>query len=302
MTENRPTQITKAIKDLQSKYIKTQLKGDINEAENVIGQALKKGLSPLDIYVKILVPSQQQIGQMWKDGEIQVADEHLATEITLQQMNRLKQLLRPKSSIGLKVVVTTIEGEPHVLGSRIISDFFYADGWDVDFLGASTPSEDLLGFVNKRKASLLAISITLEESFPKLVELIQQVKKMNSPPKVIVGGSYLCHHPEKLEECNADGFARDAFGAIQEARRVCAVSKSPASLQLFLEALGERIQTIRKNNGMSQKELADIAGLDRAYISALEHGKQNVTLGAVMKLAEALDITLEEALIGKYVD
>jgi transcriptional regulator with XRE-family HTH domain len=49
---------------------------------------------------------------------------------------------------------------------------------------------------------------------------------------------------------------------------------------------------------MSQQDLADGSGLDRAYISSVENGKQNVTIGAVFKLSDALDIALEDLLVG----
>jgi len=57
--------------------------------------------------------------------------------------------------------------------------------------------------------------------------------------------------------------------------------------------VGSRIQQTRKSKGWSQKELGDSAGLDRTYISAVEHGKQNLTLGALKRLADALDVSIE---------
>jgi transcriptional regulator with XRE-family HTH domain len=45
--------------------------------------------------------------------------------------------------------------------------------------------------------------------------------------------------------------------------------------------------------------LAQAADLDRTYISAVEHGKQNLTLAAVMRLAEALDVPFEQLLVSE---
>jgi transcriptional regulator with XRE-family HTH domain len=44
---------------------------------------------------------------------------------------------------------------------------------------------------------------------------------------------------------------------------------------------------------LTQQELADAAGLDRTYISGLEHGKQNPTIGALLRLATALETPLD---------
>ena len=43
---------------------------------------------------------------------------------------------------------------------------------------------------------------------------------------------------------------------------------------------------------MTQQDLATASELDRTYISALEQGKQNVTFGAVLRIAKALNISL----------
>ena len=70
------------------------------------------------------------------------------------------------------------------------------------------------------------------------------------------------------------------------------------TLNSYLSELGGRILSLRKSHGMSQQALADAADLDRTYISAVEHGKQNVTVGAIVKLSLALKIPLTQLLVG----
>ena len=47
---------------------------------------------------------------------------------------------------------------------------------------------------------------------------------------------------------------------------------------------------------MTQQALADASGLDRTYISLVEHGKQNLTIRAVLKIAHALDVPIGDLL------
>jgi transcriptional regulator with XRE-family HTH domain len=42
--------------------------------------------------------------------------------------------------------------------------------------------------------------------------------------------------------------------------------------------------------------LAAEAGLDRTYISAVERGRQNLTVGALLSLAQALDAPIADLL------
>jgi transcriptional regulator with XRE-family HTH domain len=50
---------------------------------------------------------------------------------------------------------------------------------------------------------------------------------------------------------------------------------------------------LRAARGWTQQDLAQAAGLDRTYISGVEHGKQNPTIGALLRLATALGAPLD---------
>lgn len=67
-------------------------------------------------------------------------------------------------------------------------------------------------------------------------------------------------------------------------------------LNQFLTSLGERISQLRRGAGLTQIQLSQLSGLDRAYLSSIENGRQNVTIGAIYKIAVALQINLQELL------
>lgn len=69
------------------------------------------------------------------------------------------------------------------------------------------------------------------------------------------------------------------------------------NLQTYLETLGKRVHTVRKSKKLSQQTLADTAGLDRAYISSIENGKQNITIGVIFRLADALELPINDLLL-----
>jgi transcriptional regulator with XRE-family HTH domain len=57
-----------------------------------------------------------------------------------------------------------------------------------------------------------------------------------------------------------------------------------------LVAFGEKVRQIRKEKGLSQEALADLAGIDRSYMGHIERGDQNITLTKIYQVAKALDI------------
>lgn len=58
--------------------------------------------------------------------------------------------------------------------------------------------------------------------------------------------------------------------------------------------VGKRVKELRNNLRISQEELADLAGLDRTYITSVECGKRNISIVNIEKLAKALKVSLAE--------
>ncbi|MDC1395610.1 helix-turn-helix domain-containing protein [Bacteroidia bacterium] len=60
--------------------------------------------------------------------------------------------------------------------------------------------------------------------------------------------------------------------------------------------LGVRIKQLRREKGVSQEKLSEIAGLDRTYMTDIENGKRNVSIVVLEKLAMAFKFSLSELL------
>ena len=61
-----------------------------------------------------------------------------------------------------------------------------------------------------------------------------------------------------------------------------------------LIALGEAIRRTRRQQGISQEKLALMAGVDRSYVGRVERGDNNVAVLTLLKLAQALDVSLKD--------
>jgi len=68
------------------------------------------------------------------------------------------------------------------------------------------------------------------------------------------------------------------------------------------EKIGERIKDLRNKAGISQMELANIADLDRTYITSVENGKRNISIVNLEKIALALNVSLKTFFKGKPFD
>ena len=64
------------------------------------------------------------------------------------------------------------------------------------------------------------------------------------------------------------------------------------SKKKILVLFGKRVQELRKQNFLSQEELADKANLHRTYIGMIERAEKNITLVNIEKLANALNVSI----------
>ena len=58
--------------------------------------------------------------------------------------------------------------------------------------------------------------------------------------------------------------------------------------------IGEAVRKYRKQSGLTQEKLAEKAELDSTYISDVERGEENISVDALMRIANALNVRLKD--------
>lgn len=64
----------------------------------------------------------------------------------------------------------------------------------------------------------------------------------------------------------------------------------PITHRNILEKFGERLQKVRKEQGISQEQLAAKLSMHRTYIGMIERGERNPTIRTLYKVAKALKV------------
>jgi len=64
------------------------------------------------------------------------------------------------------------------------------------------------------------------------------------------------------------------------------------------KTLGLNVRRLREAANYSQERLAELCGLHRTYIGAVERGERNVSLDNIVRIARALDVEPSELLRG----
>jgi DNA-binding XRE family transcriptional regulator len=74
--------------------------------------------------------------------------------------------------------------------------------------------------------------------------------------------------------------------SVARASKICDVENAEVRRLMF----GEQVRRLRLERGLSQMELAELAGAHRTYISSLESGRRNVSLNLIHQLADGLGV------------
>lgn len=148
----------------------------------------------------LLDPLFTLIGERWKTGELRPVHEHMASSI----IRSLIYLLRnnsPSSLAAPRMVVTTPVGQLHELGALLAAIIAELKGWQVTYLGANLPAEEIAAAVKFTEASAVTISIsscTDDNVVPK--ELRRLRKLVGSEIALIVGGRAAPYYENVLNE------------------------------------------------------------------------------------------------------
>jgi transcriptional regulator with XRE-family HTH domain len=62
------------------------------------------------------------------------------------------------------------------------------------------------------------------------------------------------------------------------------------------KVFASRLRQIRQLKGLSQEELADMAGLHRTYVGSVERSERNISIDNIERLAKALEVDIIELL------
>ena len=131
-----------------------------------------------------------QVGELWFEGTITVADEHLATRVVLSALQKLRGIVLPAEPTGLKAICCGIEGDLHELPIHLVEIILEAEGWDAKNLGPNLPLFALREMVAQQRPHLVCISARTIADLDRATAEYAQLRKVTGKlgATVVIGG------------------------------------------------------------------------------------------------------------------
>jgi methanogenic corrinoid protein MtbC1 len=159
------------------------------------------------------------VGALWERNELSVAEEHLATAIVSRVMSSLYGRFVGTLQTKGMVVVSAGPNEFHEVGARMVADILEFDGWDVTYLGANIPREELMKLLKQKRPFMLALSVATLFNLEKARDVIAAVRAEPelAGMRILAGGLAFAGAPRLWREFGADGYA----AGLQEISTCC---------------------------------------------------------------------------------
>jgi len=178
---------------LQNKLLEKLKIYDINDLVKLYTD-YRSVYSLLDFYEKLLMPVLHMIGELWANGELDVATEHICSNATITLIDLINQKnsnkITKNSLSNRLIIVCTPEGELHSIGCKIIESLLLEKGYNVYNITSSLPTNSIESYLNNTNPHLVLISVTLEENINSAIRLVQEIRKSLNV-SIIVGGNAL---------------------------------------------------------------------------------------------------------------
>jgi len=170
-------------------YAKALIAGDEVGAEHAVREALDARLSTAQIDDEIIAPALWLIGRLWARGEISVADEHLATQISLRVLALQREARRTaRGREGHKVLLAAPEGEAHIVALQMVANLLRDAGYSVLMLGGDVPLEALAESAARHQPQVICLSATMPSASDRLTIAMHEIQRSWPGAGYVLGG------------------------------------------------------------------------------------------------------------------
>lgn len=166
------------------------LAGREEEAAAVLINSYLHGKPLPQLFDEIISPAMCRVGELWFEGEINVAQEHLATRSVYNAIYKLRNVVPVAEPTGELAFCCAMEGDFHELPTHLSQMTFETQGWEVMNFGANTPLFSFTDEILHHAPEAICISATIMNDYERLArdyfEFRSRIAKLKIP--VVLGG------------------------------------------------------------------------------------------------------------------
>ncbi len=202
-----------------------------------LDRKLAEGAAPLDIINGPLMAGMTEVGRLFNNNELIVAEVLQSAEAMKAAVTHLEQFMeKAESATRGRVVLATVKGDVHDIGKNLVEIILANNGYRVFNLGIKVPPQDLIDAWQQHTPDAIGLSGLLVKSAQQMVVTAQDLREAGVRVPLLVGGAALSEKftRQKIAPAYAEPvcYARDAMTGLDYMNRLM----DPAAREVFLAA------------------------------------------------------------------
>lgn len=177
----------------------------------IIEDAVNGGMDVDAVYLDLLAPALEQVGDRWAIGEVTIAQEHQASALVLRLIGRLGPRFARRGRKRGTLIVGAPAGDVHGLPSALLSDLMRGRSFTVIDLGADVPAASWVSTCAESSGLQgVGICASTPGNDDEIREALTAIRSMTGVP-IVLGGE------GTTDEAHALGLGASAFSDSFEA-------------------------------------------------------------------------------------
>lgn len=197
---------------------------DKEACAKLAGKAIKEDLDPIEAIQEGFAKGMEVVGNNFECGKIYLPEMMSSAQAMDLGVKVLEPALATKSPEAVKkegkIILATVQGDMHDIGKNIVKLIMSTAGFEIIDLGRNVKVERIIDEAQDKKADIIALSALMTTTMGYMPVLIEELTEMGfkHDSKVMVGGAPVTEKWAK--QIGADGYARDAVGAVKVAKEL----------------------------------------------------------------------------------
>lgn len=170
--------------------------------EDVLARA-SMHLSRPTLRQELIQPLLQRVGEFWRDGSLRIVHEHMASTIVQAFLAAANASQVPAAGAPLLVVAAPSRNR-HELGALLAASLGLELGWEVLYLGADLPAEEIAAAAVQRRARAVFLSLIYPAGDPAVAAQIELLRRLLGPEVgLLAGGASAASYDAVLDQAGA---------------------------------------------------------------------------------------------------
>ena len=178
---------------------------------------------PLNIVQNEIIPALDVVGVGFEKKTVYLPGLLMSAEAAKAAFEKIKERVPQSSADKCAIVIATVKGDIHDIGKNIVKLLLENYGFLVCDLGRDVPTQAIVDKAVELHAPLVGLSALMTTTVPAMEETIKALREDAPWCKIMVGGAVLTE--EYAKKIGADGYAKDAMGAVRYAEHVNEIIK-----------------------------------------------------------------------------